>query len=159
MVNMIKTEEKIFFSFFVDKLNVALPIEYITKALPLAELKFLPNLPQSVIGLLNYQGDIYPVFDLRKLYRDEDLSLSINDHIIIGEKEGFKFGVLATRIVGNISKPLEANEQKAAPKDKNLLSNKYVQIEDELICLSDPAEFLLEDEKSQLSDILQQHNS
>ena len=156
---MNKTEEIIFFSFFAGKLNIALPIEYITKALPLAELKYIPNLPKSIIGLLNYQGDIYPVFDLRKLYGEDEISLSIDNHIIIGEKEGFRFGVLATEIVGNISKPQKENENLSDKKDKNPLSSRYVQIKDELICLTDPAEFLLEDEKNQLSDILQNHSS
>lgn len=151
-------EKNMLFSFFVGKLNIALPIDYVLKALPLVELKYLPNLPESILGLLNYQGEIYPVFDLRKQYGDDDTSIAIENSIIIGNKEGFKFGILATKIVGNILKPDKKTSESSEFNNKISLSSRYVQYKDNLICLSDPAEFLMEKDKHLLSNILKEHN-
>lgn len=149
--------ENVFFSFFIGRLNVAIPIEYIIKALPLLELKYIPDLPKNIIGLLNYQGDIYPVFDLRQTYNDDDDEITLNDSIIIGEKNGFKFGILATKIAGNITAPVKNILIDDANKDA-LFKDKYIQSETGLVYLSDPSQFLFDEEKKLLNSLLHDEN-
>lgn len=152
---MTEEQTKMYFYFLVDSLNLAIPLEFVLKVVSLPDLLFLPNLPNSVIGLLNYHGNIYPVFDLGIIYSGKSTQLSIENSVIIGQKKEFKFGILTTKIMGNI----EGNEEKiASDREKHenpAFDNKYIKHFDNLVYLSDPMQYLLDEEKEKLIDILQ----
>jgi purine-binding chemotaxis protein CheW len=49
----------------------ALPVEYVDEVVDLGELTPVPGAADSVLGLLNLNGEIVPAFDLSKILRIE----------------------------------------------------------------------------------------
>ncbi|MBU1101603.1 MAG: chemotaxis protein CheW [Bacteroidetes bacterium] len=143
-----------YFGFSVGIIDVALPVHNILKVVPLPQLKYLPNLPDCVIGLLNYHGEVFPIFDLRIKFKLTERKISITQNILLGEVDDFKFGILTTKIIGNIEK----NEQhlitdKRIKTDSSEIGN-FINHKDDFVYVCDPLKFLLPEEKENLSSIL-----
>lgn len=143
-----------YFGFSVGIIDVALPVQNILKVVPLAQLKYLPNLPDCVIGLLNYHGEVFPVFDLRIKFKLTERKISITQNILLGEIDDFKFGILTTKIIGNIDKNGPHLIADRRIKTDSSETGDFIHHKDDLVYIADPLKFLLPEEKENLSSIL-----
>lgn len=57
----------------------------------------LPDVPDTIVGLLNVEGRILPVVDIRKKWRLPERDMTVDDRIII-----FKSGTLLSFIVNGV---------------------------------------------------------
>lgn len=147
-------KEKTYFGFSVGMIDVALPVENVLKVVPLPQLKYLPNLPNCVIGLLNYHEEVFPIFDLRIKYNLTERKLKIDQNILLGKVDDFNFGLITTKIIGNIERKrmsLTTDERLRTNKNE---PNEFINHKDEFVYLGDPLKFLLPEEKKDLTNIL-----
>jgi len=73
-----------FVLFKIDSHHFALDINSIDRISKLVEITPLPNAPTVVIGIINVQGDVMPVVDIRKRLKLPAKDFELSDHLIVG---------------------------------------------------------------------------
>ena len=74
-----------FVVFRIDRLNYALPLENVTRALRMVAITPIPEAPANVLGMINIAGRTIPVLDLRRLLGHTQCAADINDRLLIFE--------------------------------------------------------------------------
>lgn len=67
----------------VDELNLALNLEAVERVIRAVEIAPLPDAPRGVLGVINLQGRIVPVFDLRARFGLPARDVRAGDHLVI----------------------------------------------------------------------------
>jgi len=97
------------------------------------EITPLPKAPEIVIGVVNIQGRIIPVVDLRKRFRLPKREMNLNDKLILLQTSKRSVGIMVDSVVGVIEYP----KQEVIIPEKILPGIEYVEgvvkLEDGLI--------------------------
>lgn len=91
---LVDTEE-----YGVDALRVQEVIRYVTPVK-------VPNAPESILGVINFRGEVIPIVDLRKIFGFSPLVIDQYTVIVIMETEGKIFGLVADRIMDMVNLPV-----------------------------------------------------
>jgi purine-binding chemotaxis protein CheW len=75
-------------------------MRHIQETAPLKELTPLPGTPAFVLGLINLRGRILSVIDIKKFFDLPEKGLTDLNKIIVLQREGMEFGLLADEILG-----------------------------------------------------------
>jgi len=75
--------------FVVDEQKYALPMWEVERIVRAVEVTPLPEAPSQVRGVVNVQGHVLPVIDLRLRFGRPARELRLEDHFIIARTEGF----------------------------------------------------------------------
>jgi purine-binding chemotaxis protein CheW len=70
--------------FTLDAQRYTLPLTRVDKVVPAAYITPLPQAPAIILGILNVQGHIIPVVNLRKRFRLAERELELSDQFIVG---------------------------------------------------------------------------
>jgi purine-binding chemotaxis protein CheW len=103
----------------------ALTAAHIAKVLPMAELTSLPGVPDFVVGITTFQGEVLSVIDLRILLDLPVARLVDPTAIVVLHGAGMEFGVLAEEILGigsYASEELEASLPSLSDKERTYLT-------------------------------------
>lgn len=71
--------------FLLDDQKFALHLSSVKRIIQVVEIRNLPKAPEIVLGLINMQGRIVPVFDIRKRFRMPDRDVELNDQLMIAQ--------------------------------------------------------------------------
>lgn len=93
--------------FALSGLRCALPLTDIERILHSVEITPVPKAPEIVMGLVNVQGRVIPVLNIRKLFRLSEIEISLNDQIIIARTTKRPVAILVDNVIG----VAEYNEQ------------------------------------------------
>lgn len=85
--------------FAVSGLRCALPLPIIERVLRAVEIVPVPKAPDIVMGLLNVQGRVMPVLNIRKLFRLPETEIGLEDQIIIASTASRPVAVLVDRVI------------------------------------------------------------
>jgi len=85
----------------------AIETSFVREIFPLKEFTPLPCTPPFVSGIINVRGQILSVIDIKKLFELPEKGLGELNKVIILHKDDMEFGILADRILGTRSIPLE----------------------------------------------------
>lgn len=69
--------------FTLDNYRYGLPVTVIDRVIKALEITPLPKATEIILGIINVQGNIIPVINVRKRFQLKDRNIDINDHIII----------------------------------------------------------------------------
>lgn len=69
--------------FILDDQRYALPLSAVERIVRVVEVNPLPKAPDIVMGVINVQGRIVPVVDLRRCFRLPEKEISLVDQLII----------------------------------------------------------------------------
>ncbi|WP_239027007.1 chemotaxis protein CheW [Geomonas oryzisoli] len=58
-------------------------LDQITRVIRAAALTPIPNAPDIVLGILDLQGDVIPVINLRKRFRLPERDIGCDDHFVV----------------------------------------------------------------------------
>lgn len=86
--------------FALSGLRCALPLPDIERILRAVEISPVPKAPAIVMGLVNVQGRIIPVLNLRKLFCLPETVITLNDHMIIARTTSFPVAILVDNVLG-----------------------------------------------------------
>ena len=78
----------------------ALESSYVREVYPLKELTPLPCTPAFVLGIINVRGQILSIIDLKKFFDLPEKGLTDLNKVIVVQREGMAFGILADVILG-----------------------------------------------------------
>jgi purine-binding chemotaxis protein CheW len=80
----LEAEELLLFK--VEDLRCAIPVKYVVHVIRMAALTNIPKPVSCIAGMINYHGDIIPVFSMRKYFALPDKKVKASDFLIIINK-------------------------------------------------------------------------
>ncbi|MCJ7565171.1 MAG: chemotaxis protein CheW [Candidatus Aminicenantes bacterium] len=136
--------------FALDEQRYALHLSAVERIVRVAEVTPLPKAPEIVLGVINVQGQIIPVADIRRRFRLPEREIDLSDHLIIAHTPNRTVALVVDEVTGVIESP----EQKLIPAKEILPGTDYVEgvmkLEDGLILIHDLATFLSLEEENTL---------
>jgi purine-binding chemotaxis protein CheW len=142
--------------FSLDERRYALDLAAVERVLPAVEIEALPQSPAIVLGIINVQGRVVPVIDLRRRFRLPERELSLSDRFILA-RAGKRPVAL---VVDSVAGVLNLSQAQTIPADTILPALEYVEgvvkTADGLLLIHDLETFLSLDEANSLDTALHQ---
>ncbi len=85
--------------FTLSDLRLALPIAEISRVVRVVTINPLPQAPEIVEGLINVQGKIIPVVNMRKFFLLPETETSLEDNIIISDSMDRPLAILVDDVL------------------------------------------------------------
>ncbi|MFH0785054.1 MAG: chemotaxis protein CheW [Pseudomonadota bacterium] len=86
--------------FTLSDMHCALPLAEIERILRVVEINPIPKAPEILIGLINVQGRIIPVLNLRRQFRLPASEVTLNDQLIIARSTNGSAALLVDNVIG-----------------------------------------------------------
>jgi purine-binding chemotaxis protein CheW len=93
-------ETRQFFVFRIDSQRFAIKLESVEKVIRAIELINVPESFEFLIGLMNMEGRIIPVFDIRKRFLLPSKEIDIQDRILISSSSRGTIAVIVDDVEG-----------------------------------------------------------
>jgi purine-binding chemotaxis protein CheW len=84
---MVMTMSKPFIVFLLDEQRFALPCSDVKRIVRIVEITPVPDLPKGMLGVINMQGKLIPVLDLRHRLGLKPVESQLEDLLVIVEKQ------------------------------------------------------------------------
>ena len=140
--------------FALDELRYALYLSAVERVVRAVEITPLPEAPEIVLGVVNWQGRIIPVVDIRKRFSLPVREMDLDDRFIIARAAG-RLVALAAESVAGIRKLTEqesASAAQAVPFAEHLRG--VAKVDGDLVLIYDLDRFLSLDEEQKLDAAL-----
>lgn len=138
--------------FNLEEQRFALHLNVVERVFPAVEVTQIPRAPDIVPGVINVQGTVMPVVDIRKRFRFPEREMELSDQLIIVNTATRKVAL----IVDSASGVDERSEQEVVAAEKIVPSMEYVEgvlkLEDGLILIFDIDLFLSIEQERLLED-------
>lgn len=85
--------------------RIAIPINGLAEIGPTPTITRLPNLPDWIVGISNFRGEIISVLDLQKFLLPDSSHQSLGDRMAILYSNEMKLGICVSQILGTIMRP------------------------------------------------------
>ncbi len=140
--------------FTLDERRYALPLATVLRILPAVEVTPLPKAPAVVLGIVNVEGTIIPVMNIRQRFHLPEREIDPGDFLIIAHTEGRIVGLVVDSVVGTVEKPAaEITSASTIFPSLEYLAG-VVKLDDGVILVHDLDLFLSLAEAAKLDEIL-----
>ena len=140
--------------FRLDDQRYGLGADAVERVVRTVEITPLPKAPPAVLGVINAEGQVIPVFDMRRRFQLPERSASLSDHLIIARAGGRRVALAVDEAL-DVLAPAAATI--AAP-EQILAGLEYVQgvvrLDDGLLFIHDLDAFLSPAESAALDEAL-----
>ena len=140
--------------FTLDEQQYALRLEAVERIVRAAAITPLPKAPDIILGILDIQGEIVPVFNIRKRFRQPEREIRPEDQFIIANARSMKVAL----VVDAAQSVVEDAEPGRTAKDDILSGMEYIdgvtRTEDGLVLIHDLDKFLSFEEEKHLLQAL-----
>jgi len=110
-----------FVVFTLDDRQFALRLDIVERITRAVEITPLPQAPPIVLGVVNVQGRILPVIDMRQRFNLKKKQINIEDHFIIGRTSKRNVAILVDTVVDII----ESGKEEVIEQDSILPNIDY----------------------------------
>jgi len=86
--------------FTLEDLHYALPLSDVQRVIQAVEITPLPDAPEIVMGVINVQGQILPVIDIRKRFRLLSRDITLDDQFMIARTSKRKVVLVVDAVAG-----------------------------------------------------------
>ena len=100
-------------TFALDGQKYALHLSAVQLVIRAVEITPLPQAPEAVAGIINFQGQIVPVFNLRRRFHLPERELQLDDHLILA-RTTHRLVALVVDAVGDL---VECADDESVPVD------------------------------------------
>lgn len=97
--------EQVLITFQLGGQTYALPIEPVVQIVEMVSVTTIPNVKQTVEGVINYHGTIIPVINLGRQLGLGDVSLGLETHLVILLSGPRTVGLMVDRVLQVLSLP------------------------------------------------------
>jgi purine-binding chemotaxis protein CheW len=140
--------------FSIDEPRYALNLYAVERVIPSVEITPLPKAPEIVLGVINFQGEIIPVIDIRKLFRLPIREINLDDQFIIARTSKRLVALAVDSVIGVTDLINDkVTDIKASMPFADYISGVTV-FENNIILINDLEKFLSLDEQQALDKIL-----
>jgi len=138
-----------FVVFTLDEGRYALYLSSVERILRAVEITPLPKPPEIVLGVVNVQGRIIPVVNIRRRFRLPEREMDLSDQLIIARTSKRAVALVADAV----SDVIEISKEEVVAAEKVVPGMEYVEgvakLEDGMVLVHDFDRFLsLEEEKA-----------
>jgi purine-binding chemotaxis protein CheW len=142
--------------FTLDEQRYALYLSAVERVVRIVELTPLPESPDIVLGIINLQGRIIPVVNIRKRFNLLEREIEVSNQMIMAHTSKRVLALLVDTVKGIVERP----EQEVILAEKILPDIEYVEgvvkLEDGLILIHDLERFLSLEEERKLEDAMKE---
>ena len=142
--------------FTLDESRFALKLATVERVVRVVEITPLPKAPDIVLGIINVQGGIIPVVNVRERFRFPERETQLNDQIIIARTSKRTVALLADDVTGVIACPVERIVEAEKVVSGMAFVEGIVKIDEGMILIHDLDTFLSLDEENRLDDALRE---
>jgi len=140
--------------FTLDEQRYALHLHTVKRIVRAVEITPLPKAPEIVLGVVNVQGQVIPVMDIRNRFSLPGRELDLSDQLIISHIPKRTVAL----VVDAVSDVIECPDQVLITSEQILPDTGYIdgvlKLEDGLILIHDLDKFLSLEEGERLDDAL-----
>ncbi len=143
-------------TFTLDEQRYALYLYAVERVVRAVEITNLPKAPAIVAGIINVQGRIIPVVNIRKRFGLPQREMTLGDQLIIARTKSRPIAMIVDTVIGVI----EYNEEMLIPADEIVPGTKYidgvVKLRDGMALIHDLEKFLSLKERRSLEQAMAQ---
>ncbi|MFW2569709.1 chemotaxis protein CheW [Legionella sp. 29fVS95] len=88
--------------FLINEYQFGLPLKSVDRVVQVVEITPLPSLPPSILGIINLQGQIMPVLNIRLYFYLPEHQINLSDKLIIITQNQKSTAFLVDKVVGVI---------------------------------------------------------
>ena len=140
--------------FALDQERFALPLDCVERAVRVVEVTPLPKAPAIVDGVVNVQGRIVPVINLRRRFGVRERDIELSDHLLIARTVGLTLAM----IVDAVSGVVECSERQLVASETVVPGAEYLQgiakLADGMVLIHDLDTFLSFDEAQSIKQAM-----
>lgn len=103
---MIKSNQIVIFT--LDEHPYALYLSAVERIWRIVEIAPLPKAPQIVLGVVNIQGRIIPVINVRKRFQLQERDLHLSDQLIIAQTSERTVALVVDAVTGVVECPAQS---------------------------------------------------
>jgi len=140
--------------FTLDESRFALKLSAVERVVRVVEITPLPKAPDIVLGIINVQGGIIPVIDVRKRFRFPKRETQLNDQLIIARTVKRTVALPADDVTGVTACPEERIVDAGKVVSGMAFVEGIVKIDEGMILIHNLDTFLSLDEENRLDDAL-----
>lgn len=111
-----------FVAFNLDGLSLALPLDRVARAVRAVAATPLPQAPEIVCGVVNVQGRIVPVINLRRRFGLAEREIGLDDQLLIAHGATRMLAMVVDAVGGVI----ECDEKDFVPVDTVVAGTRHV---------------------------------
>ncbi|MBI3123185.1 MAG: purine-binding chemotaxis protein CheW [Ignavibacteriales bacterium] len=140
--------------FNLDDLKYAFQLSAVERVVSSVEITPLPKAPDIVLGIVNYQGLIIPVIDIRKRFRLPTKELSLETQFIIAKTSKRLIVIVVDSVSGvyELGKSQIVDSAEAFPYTVYLSG--ISKIDSNIVLITDLEKFLTNEEEKILGEIV-----
>ena len=141
-------------AFHLDRERYGLPLASVERVVRIVEITSLPKAPEIVLGLINVQGRVIAVVDVRKRFRLPQREATLSDSLIIARTPARAVALVADFVTGVV----ECTERETVSARAIVPGMEYVEgvakLGDGMILIHDLGRFLSLDEERRLDEAI-----
>jgi purine-binding chemotaxis protein CheW len=140
--------------FTLEGQHYGLRLSAVDKIVHMVEVTPLPKAPEIVLGVVNLQGRVIPVFDIRRRFRLPQREIQLSDHLIVAHTTRRAVAL----VVDSVTTVVDLSEQELVEPQEILPNLEYVEgvakQEDGIILIHNLDEFLSLEEDRALDEAM-----
>lgn len=142
------------FVFALDRQRYALPLHMVDKVVRMVAITPLPKAPDIVLGVVNYQGQVIPVINMRRRFSLPEKEIALSDQLVVAHTSRRTVALQADAVLDVIacSAPNLIETAHVLPGVEYVEA--VIKLEDGLILIHDLDKFLSLEEESSLNQAL-----
>ena len=141
--------------FHLDEQRYALHLACVERTVAAVEVTPLPGAPGIVAGIVNVQGSVVPVFDLRRRFGLPERVPALSERLIVARTSTRRVALIADAVAGVLGCPMEDRIAIAEIFPGGRHIEGVVKLADGLVLIHDLDRFLTLDEEKALDGALQ----
>jgi purine-binding chemotaxis protein CheW len=136
---MNKMTNKHLVCFRLDTNHYAIPLDYVDRVLRMVAIAKVPDAPQWMMGVIDLQGQVIPVFDLRKRFNLPDQSIHPDNRMIVLNQKESLYAITADEVtqVAEMSQ-MTSSHHAHDMMDENIPILNVLRYDAQLIMVLDP---------------------
>ncbi len=144
--------------FVLDEKRYAIPLKAVGRVIAAVEVTPLPEETDMVAGVINVQGQVIPVLNIRKKFRLPERAIDLDDNIVVikGVQGDIAFVVDAVQGV------IQRRQEEITPAGDILPEMQYtegaIKIDDDIVFVHDIDKALSCEEKHRLATVLEKES-
>lgn len=133
----------------LDEQRYALWLSSVERVLPALFVTPLPKAPEIVLGVIDVQGEIVPVVDLRKRFRLPPRDMALDDHVVLARSPRRRLALVVDKVAGvEVADRAQCVGVEALPPGSGYVAG-LVKTKEGLVLIHDLGTFLgLEEERA-----------
>lgn len=141
--------------FALDDQRYALPLHATERVVRMVAISSLPNAPDIILGVVNFQGRVIPVINVRRRFCLREREIALTDQLVVGHTARRPVALVVDAVLDVIA----SSEQNLIATENILPKVEYVEgvvkLTDGLILIHDLDKFLSLEEEGSLDQALE----